>query len=88
MYQFYHYTDCFEISLLRFLHLTFGENSIINLDKLKTFMENDYVGVLKYRQGGITTVTILYVCWVICTQNDIKFAIVADKLKLSIDVLK
>jgi hypothetical protein len=51
---------------------------------LKAYMENDYVGVLKYRQGGITTVTILYVCWLICTQNDLKIAIVADKLKLSI----
>jgi hypothetical protein len=42
LYQFYHYTDCFEISLLRFLHLTFGEKEKINLDKLKTFMDNDY----------------------------------------------
>jgi hypothetical protein len=52
---------------------------------LQAFIDNDYVGVLKYRQGGITTVTILYVCWLICTQNNLKIAIVADKLKLSIN---
>jgi hypothetical protein len=52
---------------------------------LQAFMENDYVGVLKYRQGGITTITTLYVCWLICTQSNLKIAIVADKLKLSIN---
>jgi hypothetical protein len=34
------YTDCFEISLLRFLHLVFGKDGEINLDYLNTFMDD------------------------------------------------
>lgn len=34
------YTDCFEISLLRFLHLIFGENNKINLELLQQDMDN------------------------------------------------
>ena len=36
-YVFISYTDCFEISLLRFLHVLFGENGSIKLNKLKKF---------------------------------------------------
>ena len=34
------YTDCFEISLLRFLHLVFGENCHINMDNLAKYMDD------------------------------------------------
>lgn len=33
------YTDCWEISVLRFLHLLFGENGTINQEKLKRDMD-------------------------------------------------
>ena len=36
-YVFISYTDCFEISLLRFLHILFGRNGEINLNKLINF---------------------------------------------------
>jgi hypothetical protein len=36
-YVFISYTDCFEISLLRFLHVLFGRNGQINLNYLKNF---------------------------------------------------
>lgn len=40
-YKFIQYTDCFEISLLRFLHLLFGKNNKINLKKLMIFCNNN-----------------------------------------------
>lgn len=33
------YTDCWEISVLRFLHLLFGENGTINQEKLRKLMD-------------------------------------------------
>jgi len=35
------YTDCFEISLLRFLHLIFGNNGTVELNKVPNLQPND-----------------------------------------------
>ena len=35
------YTDCFEISLLRFLHVVFGKNGNINIKRMKKLMNNE-----------------------------------------------
>lgn len=39
--RFVKYTDCWEISVLRFLHLLFGEKGAINFEKLKAFMDEN-----------------------------------------------
>lgn len=50
---------------------------------LRDYENNDRNVVLKYRQGGITTLTCLYLAHIIFTTPDIKIAIVANKKKLA-----
>jgi hypothetical protein len=35
------YTDCWEISTLRFLHLLFGDNGVISQEKFMKFMDSN-----------------------------------------------
>lgn len=37
------YTDCFEIALLRFIHIIFGDEKKINMDKIKYLMGDSFV---------------------------------------------
>lgn len=50
---------------------------------LRDYENHDRNVVLKYRQGGITTLTCLYLAHIIFTTPDIKIAIVANKKKLA-----
>jgi len=52
---------------------------------LRDYENNDRNIVLKYRQGGITTLTCLYLAHIIFTNSDLKIAIVANQKKLAID---
>ena len=50
---------------------------------LKKYKESNRVLVAKYRQGGITTVTCLYLAHSIIFRKDIKVGVAANKLKLA-----
>ena len=50
---------------------------------LEKYKESNRVLVAKYRQGGITTVTCLYLAHSIIFRKDIKVGVAANKLKLA-----
>jgi hypothetical protein len=52
---------------------------------LDGYLNHEKVVILKYRQGGITTITCGYICWLINFTPKIKVAVVANQLQLARD---